>query len=59
VKVPSHLALDKVLHRTCLDLQGLAGKPPTALPGTPALAGVADDLLDAADAEDIEEALED
>lgn len=59
VKVPSHLALDKVLHRTCLDLQGLAGKAPTALPGAPALAGVADDLLDAADAEDIEDALED
>ncbi len=49
VKVPSHLALDKVLHRTCLDLQGLAGKEPTVLPGAPALAGVAEDLLQASD----------
>lgn len=44
VKIPSHLALDKVLHRTCLDLQGLTGKKPTPLPGTPALAAVAEDL---------------
>ena len=32
VKVRNHLAIDRVLHRTCLDLQGLAGKKPTALP---------------------------
>lgn len=52
VKVPSHLALDKVLHRTCLDLQGLAGKTPTPLLGTPALAAVAEDLEASGDVDD-------
>ena len=58
VNVPSHLALDRVLHRTCLHLQGLAGKEPTPLPGTPALAAVAEDLLEHAD-EETEEATDD
>lgn len=44
VRVPSHLALERVLHTTCLDLQGLAGRAPTRLPATPALAAVADAL---------------
>jgi hypothetical protein len=44
VRVPNHLALDRVLHRTCLDLQGLAGRKPTPLPGKPALAALADEL---------------
>ncbi len=26
VKVPNHLAIEKVLHRTCLDLQGLQAR---------------------------------
>ena len=49
VRVPSHLAIEKVLHRTCLDLQGLAGKKPTALPGLPALTAVAEDVEVAGD----------
>jgi hypothetical protein len=56
VDVPNHLAIDRVLHRTCLDLQGLAGKAPTPLPGVPALAEVAEDAEvgdeDDADSED-------
>jgi hypothetical protein len=55
VKVPSHLAIDKVLHRTCLDLQGLAGKNPTAMPGAPALASVADDLMYSDEPEEAED----
>lgn len=56
VDVPNHLAIDRVLHRTCLDLQGLAGKAPTPLPGVPALADAAVDAEvggeDDADSED-------
>lgn len=59
VKVPSHLALDRVLHRTCRDLQGLAGKEPTPLPGMPALAGVAEDLSEEGGLSDVEESPDD
>lgn len=52
VKVPNHLAMDRVLHRTCLDLQGLAGSAPMPLPGVPALASVADDADVAGDEDD-------
>lgn len=57
--VPSHLVLDRVLHRTCRDLQGLPGKEPTPLPGTPALTSVAEDLVEAGDAIDVEESSDD
>jgi hypothetical protein len=44
VPVPSHLALERVLHTTCLDLQGMAGMLPTRLPRSPALAALAAEL---------------
>lgn len=52
VKIPSHLALDRVLYKTCLDLQGLAAKQPAPLPGIPALAAIAEDLVASGEEDD-------